>query len=114
MRKLKGLESLREAGAIRGAEPHKITVEWSDESGEELAVDVWVKPMSFGTALDISDRSDRKQLAAAIASLVMLEDESGEPVPLEYKMALELAPSFAWALLNSVNGSLDTKKKSPP
>jgi len=114
MRKLKGLEALREAGAIRGSDPRKITVEWDDESGEALAVDVWVKPMSFGTALDINEGADRKQLASAIASLVMLEGEDGNPTPMDYKTALTLAPSFAWALLKAVNGAIDPKKKSQP
>lgn len=114
MRKLKGLDALREVGAIRGSDPRKISVEWTDESGEDLAVDVWVKPMSFGTALDINEGADRKQLASAIASLVMLEGEDGNPVPMDYKTALTLAPSFAWALLKAVNGAIEPKKKSQP
>ena len=104
------LDALKKAGALLGGEPVKRRVEWTNRDGDQFSFDVWVKPMSFGMALDLNEKSDRKQIASTLAALVVFEDENGKRVPLEYEDALNLDPSFGLAILEVVAGTTAKKK----
>lgn len=105
------LNALKKAGALLGDDPVKKQVEWTNPNGEQFKFDVWVKPMSFGMALDLNEKSDRQQVASALSALVLFEDDDGNRVPLEYEDALNLDPSFGLAILEVVS-STTAKKKS--
>lgn len=114
MAKLKGLAALKAAGAIRGGDPKKVEITWKNDEGEEHAFDVWIKPMAFGTALDLQKDDSPNKMAAALATLVMLEDESGKRVPLDYDTAMNLHPGLGWEIVKAVNGSGEAPKNSQP
>lgn len=105
------LDALKKAGALLGDDPVKRQVQWTNGAGEDYTFDVWIKPMSFGMALDLNEKADRQQIAAALSALVMFEDDKGKRVPLEYEDALNLDPSFGLAILQVVSGTT-VKKKS--
>lgn len=105
------LKALKKAGALLGDDPVKRQVNWTNPAGEDYTFDVWVKPMSFGMALDLNEKSDRQQIASALSALVLFEDDDGARVPLEYEDALNLDPSFGLAILQVVS-STTAKKKS--
>lgn len=115
MAKLKGIAALKAAGAIRGGDPKKVEITWTNDEGEENTFDVWIKPMAFGTALELQQDDSPNKMAAALASLVMLEDEGGKRVPLDYETALCLHPGIGWEIVKAVNaGNAGPKNSQPP
>ena len=110
MAALKGIASLKAAGALLGDEPRKESVEWESPEGEKFTFEVYIKPMSFGVSLLLQETNDRQSIANALAQLVMLEGEDGALEPLQYDVAMSLHPSFAWAIASVLNGTLTAKK----
>lgn len=114
MAKLKGLAALKAAGAIRGGDPRKVEVTWKNDDGVEHTFDVWIKPMAFGTALELQKDDSPNKMAAALASLVLLEDEGGNRVQLDYDTAMALHPGLGWEIVKAVNDSNAGPKNSQP
>lgn len=103
MKKVTGLAGLKSAGAIRSAEPIKESIEWLGDDGETYSIDVYVKPMAFGLALDIEtdDSPDRK--SAAIGQMILVEEGGGKLVPLGADNARALSPKLGYELLKAIN-----------
>lgn len=108
----KGLAALKAAGAILGDEPRKVQVVWKNDDGVEHSFDIWVRPMAFGTALELRESGGSNKIAQALGSLVLLEGDDGALAPLGYDAAVGLHPGLGWELLKAVNG--DGGKNSPP
>lgn len=114
MAKLKGMAALKAAGAIRGGEPKPREVTWTNDAGEVHTFDVWIKPMAFGAFLDLQKDNSPNKMAAALASLVLLEDESGARVPLDYETAMTLHPGLGLEIVKALNESNAGPKNSQP
>lgn len=114
MGKLKGLAALKAAGAVRDGTPKKVEVTWKNDDGDEHTFDVWVKPMAFGTALELQADDSPNKLAAVLSSLVQLEGEDGKPMPLDYDTALNLHPGLGWQIVKAVNSRNEPPKNSQP
>lgn len=114
MAKLKGLAALKAAGAVRDGTPKKVEVTWKNDEGEEFTFDVLVKPMAFGTALELQADDSPNKMAAVLSSLVLLEDDDGKPVPLDYDTALNLHPALGWQIVKAVNSRNEPPKNSVP
>lgn len=114
MTKLKGLAALKAAGAVRDGTPKKVEVTWKNDDGEEFTFDVLVKPMAFGTALELQADDSPNKLAAVLSSLVEFEGEDGKPVPLDYDTAMNLHPGLGWQIVKAVNARNEPPKNSPP
>lgn len=112
MGQTKGLAALKAAGAILGDEPRKVPITWENDDGVKHTFDIWVRPMSFGTAIELRDSAGANKIAQALGSLVMLEGDGGKLEPLGYDAAVGLHPGLGWELLKAVNG--DSGKNSPP
>lgn len=114
MGKLKGLAALKAAGAVRDGTPKKVEVTWKNDDGDEHTFDVWVKPMAFGTALELQADDSPNKLAVVLSSLVQLEGEDGKPMPLDYDTALNLHPGLGWQIVKAVNSRNEPPKNSQP
>lgn len=114
MAKLKGLAALKAAGAVRDTTPKKVEVSWTNDAGEEHTFDVWVRPMAFGTALEMQADATPSKLATALSSLVQIEGEGGKLVPLDYETALSLHPGLGWQIVQAVNARNEPPKNSAP
>lgn len=113
MTKAKGLAALKAAGALLGEEPRKVEISWKNDAGEQHEFDMWIRPMSFGAALELREDSSPNKIASALASLVLLEDEEGNRVPLGYDTARGLHPGLGWEILKAINGTA-AKNSLPP
>lgn len=114
MAKLKGLAALKAAGAVRDGTPKKVEVTWKNDEGQDHTFDVWVKPMAFGTALDLQADDSPNKMAKVLSSLVLLEDDDGKTVPLDYDTALNLHPALGWQIVKAVNSRNEPPKNSAP
>ncbi|WP_289105811.1 phage tail assembly chaperone family protein, TAC [uncultured Halomonas sp.] len=73
------LESLQEMGAFAPVDLTEETVTWRQD-GEDVSATVFVKPLSYKTAVSeiVASRENTDALAARIAASIC--DEAGEPV----------------------------------
>lgn len=115
MKKVKGLAGLKSAGAIRPAGPLPETIEWTNDEGDAFSIDVHVKPMAFGLALDLEADDSPDKRAAAIGQMVLIE-EKGKLVPLGAENARALHPTLGWELLKAINRAVGggAKNSRPP
>lgn len=104
------LKELRAKGAFVSAHPVKKPVTWKDETGTELAFDVFIKRLAFGDyeRLFLSESDDRSRMARVLCETVRLGEEGKDE--LSYKDAYQLAPSLARVLLDAVNQVNDSPK----
>lgn len=112
------LSQLSKAGAIRSSAPVKQTIEWVNDDGDTFEFDVWIKPMSFGDAIDIQSASPNEAIVLTLAACVLLDDGQGNTVPMDAETARSLHPSLGWKLAMAVNGLREdrgeAKNSQPP
>lgn len=114
MAKIKGIAALRAAGGLRELDPVKVEVDWKNDEGEDFTFDVWIKPMAFGTSLDLQKFDDPKNLASAIAAFVLMEDEFGNQMPIDFETARSFHAGLGLALIGAFNKVNTPRKNSQP
>lgn len=115
MKKLKGLAGMKSAGAIRDLAPVMQTIEWKGDDGEDYSIDVYVKPMAFGMAMDLQMDDSPDKRAAAIGQMILVE-EGGKLVPLGTENARALNSQLGFKLLTAINQAMrgEAKNSQPP
>lgn len=106
------LSELEKIGGLVSDKPVKKTIVWERSAGDEIEMDIYVKPISFGGFESfISDdiNPERSRSAMIISESILFGDEQ-----LPYEKAYQLKPSLAAALMkaiNEVNNLGDEEKK---
>lgn len=113
-RKIKGLSAIKAAGGIIDDDPKKIEVEFISKDGEELSIDVWVKPMAFGMHLDRQKYDNPQDLAAIIGAMVMIEDEDGNLHDIDAKTVRALSSSLGPEIFKAISAANEPPKNSQP
>ncbi|PZP90645.1 MAG: hypothetical protein DI587_38055 [Variovorax paradoxus] len=115
MKKLKGLAGMKSAGAIRDLAPVMQTIDWKGDDGEDYVIDVYVKPMAFGMAMDLQLDDSPDKRAAAIGQMILVE-EGGKLVALGAENARALNSQLGFKLLVAINQAMggEAKNSRPP
>jgi hypothetical protein len=112
------LADLSARGGIGNAEKlHRRTVTWKHvdrESGEEVEeeFDIWVKPLSFGGGVRLTESAkDGLEYERAIAERILLGDDATEKIPFDIACALEM--NLKAVMLAAIAAS-DSERDSGP
>ncbi|KQP37556.1 hypothetical protein ASF44_14515 [Pseudorhodoferax sp. Leaf274] len=102
---------MKSAGAIRDLAPVMKTIDWRGDDGEDYSIDVHVKPMAFGMAMDLQLEDSPDKRAAAIGQMILVE-EAGKLVPLGTDNARALNSQLGFKLLTAINQAMAGEAKN--
>lgn len=110
--------NLQEIAAIK---PEKKTIKLIDQQGDEHAVDIYLKPLSFQLSLRSQNKDDEDGLADVIAERVAfcVCDEKGESIfkkdQIKGTAENSIRSDIAMALMSAVSefNGFDEKKTEP-